>query len=615
MGLLTVPEKIYDGATSLVDLIRKQFGDDIDGAAKELERVGGFPESVAKRIATGDLPMDAESVEARRIAQGYGDELYHGSTHDIMEFNGRGNPQNDWGEGTYLSDSTHDISRNYSGTKGADFQSRWFEEKERLQADYEMGKRPDLDDGDGSFDDWKAREEAINKFKGENDGVIYPVRVRQEGLLNISDEIPRTDYTEMAQEEMGIPGKKWVDQTEEERDRVWELADEFRDDDPDSVGMSLFEMGQEYGVRPEDIPHPDDVVSWKGLRHELREVYGEDELGNSVTSGTMVGDVMQRQGGKGVVDTTTPDRFDSMEAGNHTIMFPGSENQIRSVNAAFDPEYTGSNIMGGLALPVAAGLLSAGQSEDADASVVTPAIRKMLSTVDKVDADRVAKEIEDGWFLHNTDKFDAPDDPTRFGQHIEPSGQYISPTSGPRNDLPENLVQGQKDFQNPLMLNSSGGYQDPGNWKHQLSEMYDGLTGQDLSDAVRADGYDGIYTLESGSRGSYLSEAVDLRQGKAGSKIERGNADPRLLAGTAAGTAGLLAAPMVKDSGMISAPRSETLFDLTMGARDVERRLEGSLASLLFPSGLVEYLETVNRREEDPNAMTRGMALLDVLPF
>jgi hypothetical protein len=299
--------------------------------------------------------MDAESVEARRIAQGYGDELYHGSTHDIMEFNGRGNPQNDWGEGTYLSDSTHDISRNYSGTKGADFQSRWFEEKERLQADYEMGKRPDLDDGDGSFDDWKAREEAINKFKGENDGVIYPVRVRQEGLLNISDEIPRTDYTEMAQEEMGIPGKKWVDQTEEERDRVWELADEFRDDDPDSVGMSLFEMGQEYGVRPEDIPHPDDVVSWKGLRHELREVYGEDELGNSVTSGTMVGDVMQRQGGKGVVDTTTPDRFDSMEAGNHTIMFPGSENQIRSVNAAFDPEYTGSNIMGNATVPLLGG--------------------------------------------------------------------------------------------------------------------------------------------------------------------------------------------------------------------------------------------------------------------
>jgi hypothetical protein len=90
-----------------------------------------------------------------------------------------------------------------------------------------------------------------------------------------------------------------------------------------------------------------------------------------------------------------------------------------------------------------------------------------------------------------------------------------------------------------------------------------------------------------------------------------GNADPRLLAGVAAGTAAGLAAPMVKDSGFISAPRSEGLMDLTMAARGLERRLEGSPASLLFPSGLIDYLETTNRRTEDPNAMTRAMALMD----
>jgi hypothetical protein len=55
-----------------------------------------------------------------------------------------------------------------------------------------------------------------------------------------------------------------------------------------------------------------------------------------------------------------------MEAGNHTIMFPGSENQIRSVNAAYDPQYTGSNIMGNATVPLlgataagTAGLLAA----------------------------------------------------------------------------------------------------------------------------------------------------------------------------------------------------------------------------------------------------------------
>jgi hypothetical protein len=96
---------------------------------------------------------------------------------------------------------------------------------------------------------------------------------------------------------------------------------------------------------------------------------------------------------------------------------------------------------------------------------------------------------------------------------------------------------------------------------------------------------------------------------------ERGNADPRLLAGTAAATAGALAAPMVKDSGMISSPRAGWLWDTTMALRDVERRLEGHPAGWLFPGGLVDYLETTNRREEKPNAETAAWALLDVFPW
>ena len=56
----------------------------------------------------------------------------------------------------------------------------------------------------------------------------------------------------------------------------------------------------------------------------------------------------------------------NVEAGQHTVIFPGSENQIRSVNAAFDPEYTGPNIMGNATVPMlgatalgTAGLLAA----------------------------------------------------------------------------------------------------------------------------------------------------------------------------------------------------------------------------------------------------------------
>jgi len=172
-------------------------------------------------------------------------------------------------------------------------------------------------------------------------------------------------------------------------------------------------------------------------------------------------------------------------------------------------------------------------------------------------------------------------------RHIEVGGRRISPEAQ-ENYLGRDLIQ------NNLGLAGS-------------KEMSGALLDKDIK---------GIKYLDGDSRavGDGTSNYVIFDDSLI-NIAERGNADPRLLAGIAGMTAAGLAAPMIKDSGMISAPRSETLFDLTMGARDLERRLEGSPASLLFPSGLVEYLETVNRREEDPNAMTRGMALLDVLPF
>lgn len=96
---------------------------------------------------------------------------------------------------------------------------------------------------------------------------------------------------------------------------------------------------------------------------------------------------------------------------------------------------------------------------------------------------------------------------------------------------------------------------------------------------------------------------------------QRGSADPYSLlpvAGIGAAAASL-AAPHIKDSGMASPVRSETLGNATMGLRQLGRDLEGSPASLLFPEGLVDYLETVNRETEDPNALTRVMALADFL--
>lgn len=64
----------------------------------------------------------------------------------------------------------------------------------------------------------------------------------------------------------------------------------------------------------------------------------------------------------------------------------------------------------------------------------------------------------------------------------------------------------------------------------------------------------------------------------------------------------------------IMAPHSDTLQQITMGARGLERRLEGSPMGLLFPEGAINYLETVNRPNEDPNWATRIFGLLDFMP-
>ena len=60
------------------------------------------------------------------------------------------------------------------------------------------------------------------------------------------------------------------------------------------------------------------------------------------------------------------------------------------------------------------------------------------------------------------------------------------------------------------------------------------------------------------------------------------------------------------------APRSETLQDITMGLRGLERSLEGNPASLLFPDSYVQHLEEFNRPYE---RSTYTGALLGALDF
>ena len=92
-----------------------------------------------------------------------------------------------------------------------------------------------------------------------------------------------------------------------------------------------------------------------------------------------------------------------------------------------------------------------------------------------------------------------------FGQDVEPSGRYLTESGGA---TPDGWESGTVRFERPLHLEfgESGLYSEDDNWKRRLSGFYDGKTGEDLSKAVQADGYDGIVTHDKYG----TSEIVDL---------------------------------------------------------------------------------------------------------
>ena len=113
---------------------------------------------------------------------------------------------------------------------------------------------------------------------------------------------------------------------------------------------------------------------------------------------------------------------------------------------------------------------------------------------------------------------------TRFGQHVEPHGQYIVHGHHGEEGEHEEPSLGEKPFivttqhstrtfENPLVL-PHGGY-GPEGWKQRLSDKFGGKTGKDLSQALIEAGHDGIVTIDTGARGKQqVSEIVDLKPSK-----------------------------------------------------------------------------------------------------
>ena len=95
--------------------------------------------------------------------------------------------------------------------------------------------------------------------------------------------------------------------------------------------------------------------------------------------------------------------------------------------------------------------------------------------------------------------------------------------------------------------------------------------------------------------------------------VERGFADPRLLAGTAGATA--LMAKLIRDSqddSTVRAPKNPKTAMLATLLRDGERAVEGSPAEFVYPSGLAPWLERL-AYDEKPSKLETAMAIADFM--
>jgi hypothetical protein len=250
---------------SLVNIIRKARGDDIKGAVDDLKRIAGFPEEVAERIATGELPMDEASRVARREAQTDGNTYYHGAE----------------GEGWGTVDPQFVGSTNGNSTGTGLWASSEPDVANSFVAD--MHDRFNLEDADGVIQPlmYKGSNPRTVEANGEGFSEIY---VEDHGLM-----------------------------------------------DTDSIARSAKRDGHDSAII-------NDVIDFGLFSDEFEKAY---------------------------------------EPSTIISMFDG--NKVRSPNAAYDPQYKGSNIMGGAAGTAGlAGLLAAGQSEDADAGFITKGGKTLL---------------------------------------------------------------------------------------------------------------------------------------------------------------------------------------------------------------------------------------------
>ncbi|MHC4709148.1 MAG: hypothetical protein ACYTA3_01630 [Planctomycetota bacterium] len=116
----------------------------------------------------------------------------------------------------------------------------------------------------------------------------------------------------------------------------------------------------------------------------------------------------------------------------------------------------------------------------------------------------------------------APDMGSQFGQDIEASGDYITQSEG---FTPEGFETGSVEIKNPLVVEINEDAETT--YKEDLSAKYDGKTGEELSEAIKADGYDAIVSkyADDGSTGEIVLLDNQRTKTKQDAKIKETKVD------------------------------------------------------------------------------------------
>jgi hypothetical protein len=248
--------------------------------------------------------------------------------------------------------------------------------------------------------------EAKDKLVGDHAGAMYELVIDKDGVVDINDpivsaseaeeyyQLARQQVDEMSQETLDMHFEGEVPTEDDIEDLVDYAAAAFAAELNPKV-MKLRSDAAEMGI---DLMVYPGETNWTDIRHDIATHINDIEMQYHRSSpelllsdsayqklpknpdfadidevmrdGPIAQELMKGLGIKGVRDTTAASKFRNQNAalnyrhdtelGNHTIMFPGSENQIRSPQAAFDPEYKGGNMLGNADPRMLTGVAAAG---------------------------------------------------------------------------------------------------------------------------------------------------------------------------------------------------------------------------------------------------------------